>query len=187
MRTKRSRTAALVAAGVVTVVLAGCWPYDSRMESALGGSAADSRTSGLSDAEVATLVWMVEEEKLAHDVYVVLGRQYDMPIFTNIAESETRHHDAVAGLLDTYGVDDPSADTGLGEFDDPTLQTLYDRLVAQGGQSLADAFAVGVLIEQADITDLQAAIEESTHADIDQVYGNLLEGSRQHLEAFSSH
>jgi hypothetical protein len=146
--------------------------------------AASASTARVTAGERATLLHMVEEEKLAHDVYVVLGRRYDLPIFGHIADSETRHQSAVSGLLDRYRIDDPTDDTRLGEFVDPTLQALYAELVAQGRKSLAAALGVGIIIEKTDIADLKAALQESTHADIDRVYGNLLAGSRNHLEAF---
>ena len=53
----------------------------------------------------ATLQFMREEEKLAHDVYVVFSEMYAgeasrSKIFAQIAESEQRHTDAVKGLLE---------------------------------------------------------------------------------------
>jgi hypothetical protein len=60
--------------------------------------------SRLTDHEVAGLMWMREEEQLAHDVYVELGDLWGLRIFENIAASETSHIEAVSGLLDRYGI-----------------------------------------------------------------------------------
>ena len=64
--------------------------------------------TSLSTVETDDLVYMREEEKLAHDVYVTLYEQWDFPVFSNIASSESQHMDSIAVLLDRYGVADPS-------------------------------------------------------------------------------
>jgi len=140
----------------------------------------------LSESETAGLIYMREEEKLAHDVYVTLYQQWSLPLFNNIANSEATHTSAIKVLLDRYGIADPAAGNGVGEFTDPTLQGLYDQLTAQGNQSLADALKVGAAIEEIDILDLQTRLAQTENADIELVYGNLLMGSHNHLRAFTS-
>lgn len=149
-------------------------------------SAVTLPASTLSPDEIAGLVWMREEEQLAHDVYVALGQQWDVRSFTNIAASETTHLDAVAALLDRYGIADPSDDRPAGTFADPRLQALYDELMVTGRASLVDALQVGARIEEIDIVDLQAREAVTNHADILAVYANLEKGSRNHLRAFAS-
>ena len=112
--------------------------------------------SALTDEEIAGLMWMREEEQLAHDVYVALGDAWDLRIFDNISRAETTHIDAVAGLLDLYGLDDPAAGNDPGTFTEPALQRLYDQLVADGSRSLEEALEVGAFIEELDIVDLAA-------------------------------
>ncbi len=138
----------------------------------------------ITPAEAADLQFMREEEKLAHDVYVTLYEKWDLAVFKSIAASEQKHTDAVAYLLERYDVSDPAAGNDLGEFTDPELQALYDKLVAQGSQSVADALKVGAAIEEIDILDLQARMAGTTNADILRVYKNLLAGSENHLRAF---
>ena len=140
----------------------------------------------LTEAEVATLKFMREEEKLARDVYLVMYEQYKSVVFANIAKSEQKHMDAIKRMLDKYGVPDP-ASTEFGVFNDASLQQLYDKLVVQGQVSELDAFKVGALIEEVDIEDLLAAIEETSKIPLDRVYGNLLRGSEKHLRAFVAH
>jgi hypothetical protein len=86
-------------------------------------------------------------------------------------------------LLDRYALTDPALDAG--KFTDPTLQALYDQLVAQGSVSLADALKVGAAIEEIDILDLQTRLAQTDNADIQQVYNNLMNASYSHLNAFS--
>ena len=105
----------------------------------------------LTALEVDGLAFMREEEKLARDVYLTLYEKWNMPVFQNIAGSESTHMDAVLTLLERYSLDDPSAEKAVGEFTNPDLQALYDQLVNLGSQSLADALKVGAAIEEIDI------------------------------------
>jgi len=140
--------------------------------------------SDLSDEETASLLYMREEEKLARDVYNTLYEIWGQPTFQNIAASEQAHMDEIKLLLDRYGLADPALDPG--QFTDPTLQTLHDQLVAQGSASLADALKVGAAIEEIDILDLQTRIAQTDNADIQWVYNNLMSGSVNHLNSFTS-
>ena len=140
----------------------------------------------LTDDDVAGLLWMREEEQLAHDVYVALGDEWGLRIFENIAASETTHIDAVVGLLDAYGIDDPARGNEPGTFTDPTMQAMYDELVADGRVSLDAALSVGALIEELDISDLMARSAATDVAQIADVYAGLERGSRNHLRAFTS-
>jgi hypothetical protein len=136
--------------------------------------------------EIAGLMWMREEEQLAHDVYVALGDRWGLRIFENISRAETTHIDAVVDLLDRYGLDDPAEGNDAGTFTEPALQDLYDQLVADGSRSLEDALAVGAFVEELDIVDLSARSATTETAEISAVYADLERGSRNHLRAFVS-
>ena len=149
-----------------------------------GGQANLPPASGtLSADEQAALVYMREEEKLAHDVYVTLYAKWGLPVFQNISGSEQSHTEAVKMLLDRYGVADP-ASPNVGVFTDPTLQKLYNDLTAQGSQSAAEALKVGAAIEEIDILDLEKRLAQTDKPDIQQVFNNLMRGSYNHLRAF---
>jgi hypothetical protein len=139
----------------------------------------------LSAEESEALLYMREEEKLAHDVYVTMYAQWSLPVFQNISQSEQTHSEAIKALLDRYGLDDP-ASSEIGVFTNPDLQALYNELVARGSQSLAEAIKVCAAIEEIDILDLQSRLAETDNADIQQVFNNLLNGSYNHLQAFVS-
>ena len=115
---------------------------DEEGNTAIDADALDSAlttlpTGELTAQEVDGLAFMREEEKLARDVYLTLYDQWNMPVFQNIAGSESTHMDAVLTILDRYGLEDPSAEKAVGEFTNPDLQALYDQLVELGSQSLA--------------------------------------------------
>ncbi len=140
----------------------------------------------LTPGEIAGLTFMREEEKLARDVYLTLNDAWDLQVFGNIARSEQTHMDAIGTLLTRYGIADPAAGNSVGEFTNPDLQALYNSLVAQGGQSLADALRVGATIEEIDIRDLLEELATVEHSDIQRVYERLEQGSENHLRAFVS-
>ncbi|MEJ2601375.1 MAG: DUF2202 domain-containing protein [Anaerolineales bacterium] len=140
----------------------------------------------LSQLESEGLIFMREEEKLARDVYLTLANAWNLNIFQNIASSEQTHSEAVKTLLDRYGLEDPVVNDEVGVFTNPDLQALYDKLAAQGSQSLGEALNVGATIEEIDILDLEDYIAQTDKADIQLVYENLLKGSRNHLRAFVS-
>lgn len=145
-----------------------------------------SNANGLTDAEIAGLLFMREEEKLARDVYTAMYEMWGLPLFQNIARSEQAHMDSVVYLLDNFALDDPAANTGTGEFINADLQSLYNDLIAWGSQSLADALKVGAAIEEIDILDLQDNLATLNNPAVEQVYDNLLSGSENHLRAFTS-
>lgn len=140
----------------------------------------------LSDEEVAGLLFMREEEKLAHDLYVSFFEMWGLPIFQNIASSEQTHMDSVAFLLEKYGIPDPAADNPSGIFSDPALQALYDQLLAQGRLSISDALKTGAAVEEIDILDLRERSLQTQLVNVLQVYNALETGSRNHLRAFVS-
>jgi hypothetical protein len=141
---------------------------------------------GLSQAEIDGLLFVREEEKLAHDVYVVLYQKWGTPIFSNISSSETKHMAAIKNLLDYYRLPDPAAGKKAGEFTNPALQNLYNDLVPRGMISLPEALKVGANIEEIDIRDIESFLSKATHANIINVYNNLVAGSCNHLRAYVS-
>lgn len=141
-------------------------------------------TEALSTEEETDLLFMREEEKMARDVYLFFYPLWSSTIFSNIAESEQKHMDSMAVLLNTYGLADPVQDDSIGMFTNPELAELYITLTNRGQASLLEALKVGALIEEVDMRDIQHAIENANHADIIQTYENLLRGSRNHLRAF---
>lgn len=147
-------------------------------------STSSSSTSTSQAATTAQLLtYLIEEEKLAHDVYTVLAQKWGANTFTNILESETAHQSQVAALLPVYGIADPRS-SQLGVFTNPDLQALYNKLIAQGSISLTEAYKVGVAIEEMDIKDLKDDMALTSDPKILAVMQSLVDGSYNHLDAF---
>ena len=160
-------------------------PYSTLCGQALATSLAALPIEALNSAEQDSLIYMREEEKLAHDVYVHMNTLWGgVPVFDNIADSEFTHAEAVRQLLARYSLPDPAATSAAGQFQNANLQALYTQLVATGTTSFTEALKVGATIEEMDIMDIQAALVNVDNQDIRLVYDNLLRGSQNHLRAF---
>jgi hypothetical protein len=143
-----------------------------------------SFATGLTNEEKEGIQLMREEEKLAHDVYIFLYDKWNMRIFSNISNAESRHFEAIGYLIDNYELED-QAKEGAGNFNNKELQELYNSLTEKGSKSLTAALEVGALIEEVDIADLQKLLAANPDSIITGVYQNLLRGSENHLRAFT--
>lgn len=145
---------------------------------------AGDTASSLDATEVADLEFMREEEKLARDVYRTLYGLWGLPVFDNISKSEQVHTTRVEDMIEKYGLYDPVADDTTGVFVNQELADLYQTLITEGGISSLKALYVGAAIEEIDMMDLQHAIDATDNAEIQQLYENLMSGSKNHLRAF---
>jgi hypothetical protein len=126
---------------------------------------------------------MREEEKLARDLYLAFHDKWNLPIFWNIASSEQRHMDAIGALLEKYELEDMAL-PAAGEFSEP-LQEVYDELLAAGMVSQEAALYVGATVEDMDIADLRDWLAKVNNRDLQIVFENLMQGSMNHLRAFT--
>jgi hypothetical protein len=102
------------------------------------------------------LKYMVEEEKLARDVYTVLAKSSAYPKFRNIANAEQFHLDQMSIVLENYGLWNPTLKRKPGVFFNTELSALYKTLITKGQLSALDAIQVGIIIVEKDIADLTA-------------------------------
>ncbi|WP_053971972.1 DUF2202 domain-containing protein [Mangrovimonas sp. ST2L15] len=138
--------------------------------------------ANLTDSEEEALLFMLEEEKLARDVYIYLGNLWGTNQFLNIKQSEQTHMDAVKSLIDKYDVSYEILP--VGSFNNQELQFLYNTLIEQGSQNVLSALNVGAGIEDLDIVDLQNYLDEMDRPDIVAVFESLQCGSENHLRSF---
>ncbi len=147
----------------------------------------NSTTSQPVDATNTTvelLLYLVEEEKLAHDIYTKMYELYGANVFGTILGSETNHQSQVLALLTARGIADPRSSL-VGVFANTRLQTLYDTLLAQGKQGVDEAYKVGVAIEELDIADISKQLETASDTDVIDTLERLRRGSENHLRAFN--
>lgn len=140
---------------------------------------------GVASADLAAqLAYLIQEEKLAHDIYVLAASKYGVNVFENISKSETTHQTAIGSLLAGYSLADPTVGLAPGAFLDPSVQKLYDELALRVNSSQEQAVEVGVLIEKTDIADLQKVVNASPREQVTTVLQRLIAASQRHLQAF---
>jgi len=143
-----------------------------------------SDTTPLTDAETKDIQFMREEEQMAHDLYAHWAGMYALPVFSNIAQSETMHVNKVQLLIERYNLQAFPIGNASAGYTNPEIQSLYSSLLQKGDASQTGALEAGLAIEIQDISDLDKVIANTTRADITQVYTNLLQGSENHKSAF---
>ncbi len=130
----------------------------------------------------ANLVFAIEEERVAHDIYAAAAACWNLRVFANIAESETRHAAALTQLAATVGIQPPVAKAGV--YVTADLQALYDQLIVLVNGSATGALRAGALIEETDIADLRRLSAQATDEGSKAVIANLVSASVHHLGAF---
>lgn len=138
----------------------------------------------LTEQEKTDLLFLIEEEKMARDVYLFSGALYNQNIFQNIPESEQIHMDRIKSLLEKYNLEDPTEGNAEGEFTNPDIQLLYDQLTADASESLMKALIAGATIEDLDIADLMSLEHNTDKEDLLSAYDFLLCGSKNHMRGF---
>lgn len=139
-------------------------------------------TQNLNESGKNALLFMLEEEKLARDIYILLYNQWSLNQFANIKNSEQMHMDAVESMLIQYDIEYNILP--IGEFENQDLQNFYNQFILDGSVSQINALKIGATIEDLDIVDLQNYIEATTNIDLISVFYSLQCGSRNHLRSF---
>lgn len=154
-----------------------------RADGAAGCAATSPAPVTLNADEAKALVFQVEEERMARELYTELAARWDTTQFHRILQAETRHEQALRALAQRAGVALPAAQPG--RFTDPVLQQRYDTLRARGLVSAAEALAAGAAVEKQDIADLQALLGATQSEALKAVATNLERASERHLAAFT--
>ena len=168
-------------------------PNTALQPAAVGGPGAGMHTQhatgtkGTIDASGKTaLAALVDEEKMAFDLYTALAAKYPDSKFARVVKSEAHHLEMVRGLFATYDVADPTADLASGKFVDADRQRLYDSLLMKAAAGLGAAYQVGIVVEQDDIDLLDSMSDAFAGApDVQAAMANLRAASERHLASFS--
>ena len=146
-----------------------------------------SQTAYLTEDEENDVIYMLEEEKLARDVYLELGKKWDSKVFQNITDSEEQHYASVKQIAKTNNLLIPVTvqSDEKGKFENQDLQVLYDQLLRTGSKSLINALEVGAKIEELDIKDLDLALANTENGELTALYTRLKKASEKHLRAFT--
>jgi len=150
------------------------------------------------------LVFTCEEEKLARDVYRVLGRRFpEIHSFAEMAASKEHNKCAALDLMDKYRVSVPRVNGNVGVFSWGSYGRYFNEkylvLTSQGSSSPLNALYVAAFMEELNILDIdqcpKVIVDVSNgigdvsacgrnytgNPDVLHVYDSLVEESRRHL------
>jgi hypothetical protein len=139
-------------------------------------------TQVITDAEKASLLFMLEEDKLARDTYIYINNVWSINQFGNIKDSKQTHMDAIENLLKKYSKS--YTVLPVGKFEDKALQDYYDQFKPDDTVGKSNAYQIDAAIEYLDIVDLQEYIKDTENSTLIAVFQNLECGSRNYLRSF---
>lgn len=144
--------------------------------------AASTAPVSLNDTARTALLFQIEEERMARELYTAFGAKWDLPPFTHIPQAESRHESALRALAQQAGVAVPAATAG--QFVSAEVQKRYDALLALGRQSAESALQAGAFVEEQDIADLRTLAATTDSAELGRIAAALERASGHHLSAF---
>lgn len=130
----------------------------------------------------AALLFQIDEERMARELYLAFAEKWGLQPFRNIPQAETRHEQIMRELAVRAGIAAPTSVAG--RFDSAEVQQRYDALLALGLESADSALRVGAFVEEQDISDLKALIATTDNEALKNAAMALKTGSGQHLRAF---
>lgn len=136
----------------------------------------------LSEGARSALLFQIDEERMALELYTAFGAKWALPPFSNIPKAETRHQAVLRQLAARAGLALPTAEAG--RFDSEEVQKRYNALLALGLESADSALRVGAYVEEVDIADLNTMIGQADNAALKDVGAALKTASGHHLKAF---
>lgn len=144
-------------------------------------------TSVLTEEQKDMLFFIYQEEKVARDVYITLGKIYNSEkTFRLMQITEQRHLDCTRELCEFYGVDTSSVDeSDIGAFESPVLKMLYDAYTEKGKSSFRDALEITEFIGASDVDMLEHA-SIGMPSDVVSVYEKLKKGHMNHPNTYES-
>lgn len=144
-------------------------------------TAGPTATSPLSAAQQQGMAFILEEERMAKDLYLEFYKTTRLPVFLDVAGSEEIHIASILTLMERRGLTGPAEAPGV--YADEALQEMYEDLLA-GADGPEAALRAAAHVEEASVHDLSMEIEGTIEPDLISVYGGLMVGSQKHLRTF---
>jgi len=147
---------------------------------------AQTRTGlDLSSKENAVL-YLIEQEKLARDLYGVLDTIWVTDVFNRMANKELQHMDKLSAVAAEFMIDVPNHfnEYKPGQFVNEDLRNLYIDLLFNANFSLEDAYRACANLEERKIMNLRTALKEPNFDLETTTYKTLLIGSEDNLKFF---
>lgn len=132
------------------------------------------------------VLYLLEQEKLAHDVYRSLDTMWVTDIFNRVANEEYQHVGKLSAVAAEFMINVPNHfnEYPMGQFIDTKLRRLYGELMAAANFSLEDAYRACAALEERKMYDLKVALKEPNFELENLTYKALLLGSEDNFKVF---
>ena len=132
------------------------------------------------------ILYLVEQEKLAHDFYRSLDTMWVTDIFNRVANEEYEHVGKLSAVAAELMINVPNHfnEYPAGQFIDNKLRHLYTELMIAANFSLEDAYRTCANLEERKMYDLKMALKEPNFELENLTYKALLIGSEDNFKAF---
>lgn len=132
------------------------------------------------------ILYLVEQEKLAHDFYRSLDTMWVTDIFNRVANEEYVHVGKLSAVAAELMISVPNHfnEYPMGQFIDSKLRHLYTELMIAANFSLEDAYRTCANLEERKMVDLKMALKEPNFELENLTYKALLIGSEDNFKAF---
>ena len=141
-------------------------------------------TSTTNSKTIANLKYILEEEKLAYDVYAYYFAKGGMPKYKDIQGAELQHMNMVRAGMKAYGIKDTTPSLKAGVYHYKDLTAIYKKLTAVIDKK--SPYLTGVNVEIDDIKKIDAMLPETTEADLTALLKNLKSQSNMHIDYFKN-
>ena len=134
----------------------------------------------------AVIMYLVEQEKVAHDFYRSLDTMWVTDIFNRVANEEFEHVGKLSAVAAELMISVPNHfnEYPAGQFIDSKLRHLYAELMIAANFSLEDAYRTCANLEERKMYDLKMALKEPNFELENLTYKALLIGSEDNFKAF---
>lgn len=140
----------------------------------------------LLDSEAESLLYMIEKEKMAYEIYEELSAQTGLSEFGFASFLEGRQYNKLLFTAERFNLDTSSLSTEAGVFSNDEIQNLYDTLMFEASISTEAAINVAISMEENDIAYLDSAVDNAESVLLGQVYFCLENSSINQINIFES-
>lgn len=146
-------------------------------------AATDVTPLTLTPAAQAALLFQIDEERMAGELYRAWGAKWGLAPFAHIPLAEARHEAVLRQLATRAGLALPAAVPG--QFASAEVQKRHDDLLPLGLASADGALRAAAYVEEVDIVDLRLLVGATDSAALQEVAAMLETASGHHLGAFA--
>lgn len=173
----------LLSFGLLPLAALAAGPASGRCERPCVQTQNSTAPVALNAAAREALLFQIEEERMARELYVAFGEKWAARPFRRIPQAERHHEDMLRALAARADLAVPVAEPA--KFASPVIQQRYNTLLARGLVSETEALAVGAAVERQDIADLQALRPQVAGTELEPLVTALEAASERHLAAFT--